>query len=78
MDESKAFKSGSKIIEAADAALAAVSEVLKDTTDDAYFRQKLIKAALEAAMASVISMEGWTPHTTQKATGESGTGIKPA
>lgn len=39
---------------AADAALAATSDALKDATDDKWLRQKLIKAALEAALASII------------------------
>lgn len=52
--EKPGFESDCIVIMAADAALAATSEVLKDATDDAWFRQKLIKAALEAALASVI------------------------
>jgi len=47
------FKSGSKVILAADAALAAASQEFKEE-DDLWFRQKLIKAALEAALASII------------------------
>lgn len=52
--EKPRFESDSIVIMAADAALAATSDVLKDATDDAWLRQKLIKAALEAALASVI------------------------
>lgn len=52
--EQPAFESGSLVIIAADAALAATSNALKGATDDKWFRQKLIKAALEAALASVI------------------------
>jgi len=52
--EKPEFKSESIVIMAADAALAATSEALKNATDDKWFRQKLIKAALEAALASVI------------------------
>ncbi|EOE2717235.1 hypothetical protein ACKDBV_004144 [Klebsiella oxytoca] len=48
------FKSGSIVIMASDAALAAAGETLKDATDDKWFRQKLIKAALEAALAAVV------------------------
>ncbi|PPS58845.1 hypothetical protein [Pantoea eucrina] len=50
----KEFKSGSAVIMAADAALAAASKQLHDVTVDSWIRQKLIKAALEAALASVI------------------------
>ena len=52
--EQPTFESGSLVIIAADAALAATSNALKGATDDKWFRQKLIKAALEAALASVI------------------------
>lgn len=52
--EKPRFESDSIVIMAADAALAATSDVLKDATDDAWFRQKMIKAALEAALASII------------------------
>ena len=52
--EQPKFESGSLVIIAADAALAATSNALKGATDDKWLRQKLIKAALEAALASVI------------------------
>ncbi|EBF7359554.1 hypothetical protein J5048_004723 [Salmonella enterica] len=52
--EKPRFESDSRIIMAADAALAATSDALKDATDDKWLRQKLIKAALEAALASII------------------------
>lgn len=52
--EKPRFESCSPVITAADAALEAASEVLKDTSDDPWFRQKLIKAALEAAIASIV------------------------
>ena len=55
-EEKFTFKSDSRVIMAADAALAATCEALKDATDDKWLRQKLIKAALEAAQASVIDL----------------------
>lgn len=51
--ENPTFKSDSKVILAADAALAAASQEFKEE-DDLWFRQKLIKAALETALASII------------------------
>jgi hypothetical protein len=57
MNEEKfTFKSDSRVIMAADAALAATSEALRGATDDKWLRQKLIKAALEAALASIIEI----------------------
>lgn len=55
-EERFTFKSDSQVIMAADAALAATCEALKDVTDDNWLKQKLIKAALEAAQASVIEI----------------------
>ncbi|MBJ8812672.1 hypothetical protein [Citrobacter koseri] len=51
--ENPTFKSDSKVILAADAALAAASQEFKEE-GDLWFRQKLIKAALETALASII------------------------
>lgn len=58
MDKEQAttFKSDSLVIVAADAALAAASEVLKESSADPWLRQKAIKAALEAALASVVTI----------------------
>lgn len=53
-EESPTFKSGNGVIMAADAALAAAREVVIDATDDRWFRQRMMKAALETALASVI------------------------
>ncbi|EDH1238038.1 hypothetical protein GCY28_24820 [Salmonella enterica subsp. enterica] len=52
--EKPGFKSNSRIIMAADAALSATNAAFKDATDDEWLRQKMIKAALEAALASII------------------------
>lgn len=52
--EKPGFESNSRIIMAADAALAATNAAFKDATDDEWLRQKMIKAALEAALASII------------------------
>ncbi|EDQ9773305.1 TPA: hypothetical protein LNT98_000511 [Salmonella enterica subsp. enterica serovar Typhimurium] len=48
------FKSDSHVIIAADAAIAAINEALKDATDDFWLRQKMIRAALEAALSATI------------------------
>ncbi|EHJ1772715.1 hypothetical protein J9Q54_004374 [Salmonella enterica] len=53
-EEKLTFKSDSRVIIAADAALAAITDELKDATDDFWLRQKMIRAALEAALAAAI------------------------
>ncbi|EOI5756015.1 hypothetical protein ACMS1W_003930 [Enterobacter hormaechei] len=53
-DEVAMFKSNNGVILAADAAYAAAEEAVKGASDDHWYRQKLIKAALETALASVI------------------------
>lgn len=52
-DEVAMFKSNNGVILAADAAYAA-EEAVKGASDDRRYRQNLIKAALETALASVI------------------------
>ena len=53
-DEFAVFKSNNGVILAADAAYAAAEEAVKEASDNHWDRQKLIKAALETALASVI------------------------
>ncbi|MEG9856686.1 hypothetical protein V6X01_24015, partial [Enterobacter hormaechei] len=53
-DEVAMFKSNNGVILAADAAYAAAEEAVKGASDDHWYRQNLIKAALETALASVI------------------------
>lgn len=56
-DEVAMFKSNNGVIlaaDAADAAYAAAEEAVKGASDDHWYRQNLIKAALETALASVI------------------------
>ena len=55
-EQSTTFKSDSLVMVAADAALAAASEVLKGSSDDLWLRQKAIRAALEAALTSVVTI----------------------
>ncbi|SAH95122.1 hypothetical protein [Enterobacter hormaechei] len=56
-EEKAGFESCSPVITAAGAALEAASEVLKDAGADPWLRQKLIKAALEAALASIVVID---------------------
>lgn len=53
-DEVAMFKSNNGVILAADAAYAAAEEAVKGASDDHWYRQNLIKAAQETALASVI------------------------
>lgn len=56
-EEKPRFESCNPVITAADAALEAASEVLKDASADPWFHQKLMKAALEAALASIVIID---------------------
>lgn len=56
-EEKARFESCSPVITAADAALEAASEVLKDASADPWFHQKLMRAALEAALASIVIID---------------------
>lgn len=54
--EKPTFKSDSLVILAADAAIAATEAAFKGVAeDDPWFRDKLKRAALEAALASIIT-----------------------